>query len=361
MANMFPVLISIVGLFFIANALILVHEFGHYLIARIAGVTARRFALGFGPTVLKWADRRGTIWSLSMLPLGGYVSFPGEHDAGEKNGYLSRTPLARMCIIAAGPFANLLVAVAIYASMFIVQGMPVFLPIASSVLFGSPAISAGFQPGDRIIAVDAAPVSTFDALRPILEGSPGKTLTFSIDRRGVELHLVATLDTKQAGSREVGYLGIWSNIASRQKMGPLLAIKTATLRTWQGVTQTFQGISRAITTGQGAGNFRGIIGVAHLAGEAAVAGGDTIMTLVAILSINLALMNLLPIPVLDGGAFLFCFIEWVRGRPAPERVQNFATRAGVAVILALFLYTTVHDLAGLGTFTWISGIAHAAE
>jgi regulator of sigma E protease len=360
MAHIFPVIIAIVGLFFLANTLILAHEFGHYTVARLAGVTARSFALGFGPRLIEWTDHRGTVWSFSMLPMGGYVSFPGEHSATENGGYLSRPPLARMAIIAAGPLANILVAIAIYAGIFMVQGMPIFLPIASSVIPGSPAARAGFHAGDRIIGVNNIAVSSFDTLRPILEGNPGKSMEFSVNRHGTILGLSATLTSEPAGSREVGYLGIWSNVASREKMGPGLAIFTASERTWQVITQTFQGIGRALTTGQGAGNFRGIIGVAHLAGQAAQAGGDTLLTLMAVLSINLALMNLLPIPVLDGGAFLFCFFEWVRGRPAPDHIQDFATRGGVAIIMALFLYTTAHDLAGLGVFDGLPGIAHAA-
>ena len=355
-----PILLSLVGLFFLANSLILAHEFGHYLMARITGVTARRFALGFGPRIVEWTDRRGTLWMLSMFPMGGYVSFPGENNATEKGGYLNQPPLARMAIIAAGPLANILVAVGIYAGMFMVQGMPIFLPIASSVLAGTPAARAGFQMNDRILEVNNIRVGNFDALRPILEGNPGKTLEFIVDRHGSVRDLSVTLDSKTAGTRKVGYLGIWSNVASREKMGPGQAILTASERTWQVTTETFQGIGRALTTGQEAGNFRGMIGVAHLAGQAAVAGGDTFLTLMAILSVNLALMNLLPIPVLDGGAFLFCLFEWVRGRPAPEGVQAFATKAGIAVIMSLFLYSTIHDLAGLGVFDWIPDVANAA-
>jgi regulator of sigma E protease len=353
MPHIQTLILSIVGIFLMGNSLILAHEFGHYFVARLTGVTARRFALGFGPRIFDWTDRRGTLWSLSLLPMGGYVSFPGENDANEKGGYLTRPPIARMAIISAGPLANIIVAITIYAGIYMFQGMPIFLPIASSVIPGSPAASAGFHPGDRILAVNNVLVSNFDALRPILEGNPGKTLGFSIERRGVVLNLSATLDGELAGGQMVGYLGIWSNVASRQKMGLWLAVVTASQRTWQVTTQTFEGIGRALTTGQGAGNFRGVIGVAHLAGQAAAAGGDTLLTLMAVLSINLALMNLLPLPVLDGGAFLFCFIEWIRGRPAPDRIQDFATRAGIAVIMTLFLYTTVHDLAGLGVFNWI--------
>ena len=340
------ILLSLGGLFFIANCLILAHDFGHYATARITGVTARHFALGFGPRLVQWTDRRGTVWSLSLLPMGGYVSFPGEQNPTEKGGYLSRPPLARMAIIAAGPMANILVAIGIYAGIYTIQGMPIFLPVASSVVPGSPAAVAGFQPGDRILAVDQISIGNFDTLRPILEDHRGQKLIFAVDRHGVVLDLSATLESKQAGNREVGYLGIWSNVAARQKMSLGQAVLTASQRTWQVLTQTLQGIGRALTTGQGASNFRGVIGVAHLAGQAAAAGGDTLLTLMAVLSVNLALMNLLPIPVLDGGALLFCFFEWIRGRPAPDHVQDFATRAGIVMIMSLFFYSTIHDRQG---------------
>lgn len=361
MPDVFSIIISIVSLFLLANALIVVHELGHYAVARFVGVTARRFALGFGPRLFECTDRRGTLWSFSLFPMGGYVSFPGEHNAKEAGDYLNRTPLARMAIIVAGPLANILVAIAIYAGIFMVQGTPIILPIASSVIAGSPAARAGFQPGDRILAADNVPVTNFDALRSLLEGNTGKTMDFAINRRGVILDLIATLDSKPLGGLQVGHLGIWGTVASREVLGPGQAVSAGSKRTWQVATQTFRGISQALTTGQGAGNFRGMIGVAHLAGQAAQAGGDELLVLMAVLSINLALMNLLPIPILDGGAFLFCFFEWVCGRPAPEHVKDFATRAGVAVVMALFFYTTVHDLAGLGIFDWLIGVVKAAK
>ena len=285
------------------------------------------------------------------------IRTPNRHDNIEP---YARAICAR-AIIVAGPLANILVAIAIYAGIFMVQGMPIILPIASSVLAGSPAARAGFQPGDRILAANNVPVTNFEALRSLLEGNPGKTMDFAINRRGAVLNLIATLDSKPLGRRRAGYLGIWGNVASREILGPGQAVSAATKRTWQVATQTFHGISQALTTGQGAGNFRGMIGVAHLAGQAAQAGGDELLILMAVLSINLALMNLLPIPVLDGGAFLFCFFEWVCGRPAPDHVQDFATRAGVAVVMALFFYTTVHDLAGLGIFDWLIGVVKAAK
>ena len=251
------ILLSLGGLFFIANCLILAHEFGHYATARITGVTARHFALGFGPRLVQCTDRRGTVWSLSLLPMGGYVSFPGEQNPTEKGGYLSRPPLARMAIIAAGPMANILVAIGIYAGIYTIQGMPIFLPVASSVVPGSPAAVAGFQPGDRILAVDQISIGKFATIRPILEDHRGQKLIFAVDRHGAVLDLSATLESKQAGNREVGYLGIWSNVAARQKMSLGQAVLTASQRTWQVLTQTLQGIGRALTAGQGASNFRG--------------------------------------------------------------------------------------------------------
>ncbi len=221
-----------------------------------------------------------------------------------------------MAIIATGPMANILVAIGIYAGIFTIQGMSIFLPIVSSVVPGSPVAVAGFQPGDRIVAADHIPIANFDALRPILEGHPGQKLRCAVDRRGVVLYLSATLDSKPAGSQEVGYFGIWSNVAARQKMGLGQAVVTVSQRTWRVSTQTLQGFGRVLTTGQGASNFRGVIGVAHLAGQAAAAGVDTLLTLMAILSVNLALMNLFTTPYWTEALSFAAFLNgYAVGRP----------------------------------------------
>jgi regulator of sigma E protease len=335
--------------------LILSHELGHLAMARAAGITTRHFTVGFGLTFPRWTDRRGTVRTFAVLPLGSYVTFAGENDTSVEDGYAGRHPAVRMAVIAADPAANLLVAITIYAGILALSGQPTFLPVASSVLPGSAAAVAGFRPGDRVLAVDGQPVATFDQLRPILQRNPGERLSFHVDRDHRVVDLFARLGTKVEGNREVGFLTIWSTARIHRALLPGATLVAALTSTWHVVTDTLAGIAHAVSTGEGIGNFAGVPrSRAHLAGHAAVAGSTNLLTLMAVLSVNLALMNLLPIPVLDGGAFLFCCVEWIGGRPASPRVHDFATRLGAAAIATLFAVSTIHDLAGFGLFRWLA-------
>jgi regulator of sigma E protease len=347
------VVTSIAAILVIANLLILGHELGHYTAARTAGIAVRHFTIGFGPTLARWCDRSGTIWTIGMLPLGGFVGFAGESDPTPKESYAGRHPATPLVVIAAGPAANVVIAIGIYAGIAAVQGQTTVLPVVSSIVADSAAARAGFQPADRILAVSGQPVATFDELRPILQQHPGAELSFRVERHDEVVNLLARIGSKREGGREVGYLGIWSTEVSHRPLSVRGVALTALQDTWQVVADTGAGIGRLVSTGQGADNFAGVLEVAHLAGQAAVAGGASLVILTAVLSVNLALMNLLPIPVLDGGALLFCAVEWIRGRPAPPRVLDFATRSGAALIAMLFIASTLHDLAGFGVFRWL--------
>ena len=321
-----------------------------YLAARLLRVPASRVAIGFGPPIARAVDRRGTRWSLSLLPLGGYVSFQGENEQS----FAARATLVRAAIIAAGPAANLVVAVAVFAVMLATSGEPAVLPFASSVAPGSPAERAGFQPGDRIRAMGDTRVAVFEDMRPFLNAGAGQAFRFQVERNGKVLDLSARLDPKQDGHRMVGFLGIHSTVVTKVVLAPAAAIVRATGKTWETVRDTFTGITLAITRGQGTENFAGVVGIAQLAGDAAGQGAATFLALIAILSANLALMNLLPIPVLDGGALLFCLAEVVMRRPLPARVQAAATGLGVAALATMFMLITVHDLDGLGVLRWLT-------
>ena len=321
-----------------------------YLAARLLRVPASRVAIGFGPPIARAVDRRGTRWSLSLLPLGGYVSFQGENEQS----FAARPTLVRAAIIAAGPAANLVVAIAFFAIMLTTSGEPAVLPFASSVAPGSAAERAGFQPGDRILAMDNTHVAVFEDMRPFLNAGAGQAFRFQVERNGKVLDLSARLDPKQDGHRMVGFLGIHSTVVTKVVLAPAAAIVRATGKTWETVRDTFTGITLAITRGQGTENFAGVVGIAQLAGDAAGQGAATFLALIAILSANLALMNLLPIPVLDGGALLFCLAEVVMRRPLPARVQAAATGLGVAALATMFMLITVHDLDGLGVLRWLT-------
>ena len=345
---------SIAAILIIGNALIICHELGHYLAARSVGLVAERFTVGFGPNLVQLTDRHGTVWSLSALPLGGFVSFAGERDRGRAGGYAALRPTARMIIVLAGPAANILVAIGLYACILAGRGEITPLPVASIVEPGSPAAQAGLQQGDLILAADGSPVATFSDLASWLHDRPSKSVDLRVQRHGRVFDVIAHLEAHQSEGHTVGYLGVESHALVERPMSFGQILIAAPVRAWTITAQTISGIAGAITTGQGAGQFTGMLGVAHLAGEAAASGPFQLLALTAVLSINLALMNLLPIPVLDGGAFLFCIFEWLAGRPASPRAHEFATRTGVAAIAGLFAFSTLHDLAGFGLFQWLA-------
>ena len=350
MTHLLPAVRSVAAVLLVGNFLIICHELlGHYLAARLLRVPASRVAIGFGPPIARAVDRRGTRWSLSLLPLGGYVSFQGENEQS----FGARPTLVRAAIIAAGPAANLVVAIAFFAIMLTTSGEPAVLPFASTIVPGSAAERAGFQPGDRILAMDNTHVAVFEDMRPFLNAGAGQAFRFQVERNGKVLDLSARLDPKQDGHRMVGFLGIHSTVVTKVVLAPAAAIR-ATGKTWETIRDTITGINLAVTRGQGTENFAGVVGIAQLAGDAAGQGAATFLALIAILSANLALMNLLPIPVLDGGALLFCLAEVVMRRPLPARVQAAATGLGVAALATMFMLITVHDLDGLGVLRWLT-------
>lgn len=350
MSPILSAVIAIAAILLIANLLIVAHELGHYVTARALGIMARCFIIGFGPILFRRTDRNGTHWSLAALPLGGFVEFRGEWNSGGIGGDAARSPLARMAIILAGPATNLALAFAVFAALFGIDGTPSVLPVASTVEPGSAAAQAGLRPGDRIEAVRGEPVATFEDMRPLLQASPGHVVAIEDHRGSTRMVLSPRPGMTVQDRRIVGYLGAWSSKSARVRLGALATIEAAATSTWHAITDTARGVARAVTTGRGTENFAGVLGITQLAGEAARAGDSSIFKLIAILSANLAQMNMLPIPVLDGGAFLFCLIERVRGRPVSSRITNFATHTGVAAIATIFMLSMLHDLAGFGLF-----------
>ena len=340
----------------VGNLLIVCHELGHFLAARGFGVRVLRFTIGFGPVLARHVDGRGTVWTLCLLPMGGYVGFEGEQDAARPGSYAGQSPLARMAIIAAGPAANLGVAVAFFALLLALFGAPGFLPIADTVVAGSAADRAGFEVGDRVLIMDGRPVETFEEMRPRLRDNPGKTIWFTVERHGRALDLSAKLGSVQQDGKTIGMLGIKSEEPFHEPLSVAQVAERAFGKTWHALTESVCGITKLVLTGQGTSNVAGVVGVAHLTAQVVQDGLAPFLALIAILSANLALMNLLPIPVLDGGALLFCAAELVLRRPLPARAQAFGTRAGVALLASLFMVTTLHDLAQTGLFHWIAGL-----
>ena len=355
MPDILSVLRAAAAVLLVGNLLIVCHELGHFVAARWLGVRVWRFTIGFGPVLARRIDARGTVWTLSLLPLGGYVGFEGEKDAADPGSYAGKTPLARMAIIAAGPAANIAVAVGVFALLLGLFGAPGFLPIASTVVAGSAADRPGFHVGDKVLTMDGRDIAAFEDMRPGLRANPDRTLRFTVERDGRPLALYPHLAAVQEGGRTIGLLGIKSVEPFRQPLSAPRIAAQAIGKTWQAIVDSVQGITKDVLAGQGTENVAGVVGVAQLTGQVAQEGTGPFLALIAILSANLALMNLLPIPVLDGGALLFCAAELALRRPLPARAQAFCTRVGLAVLASLFILTTLHDLAQTGLFRWIAG------
>jgi regulator of sigma E protease len=266
MPQAFTIVVSIAAILLIGNLLIVSHELGHYAAARSVGLVAERFTIGFGPNLVRVTDRRGTVWSLCALPLGGFVSFAGERDRLRPGGYAALPPPARLAIIAAGPIANVIVAIGLYAGILAAKGETTLLPVASVVMSGSPAAAAGIQPGDRIKAFDGKHIATFAELSPLLRDRPGQQVVLEILRGSRAMQVQVRLEARPADGRTIGFLGIESQALGHQPLTPLQIAVYAPARAWDVTTETVSGVATAVTTGKGASHFAGMLGVAHIAG-----------------------------------------------------------------------------------------------
>jgi regulator of sigma E protease len=354
----------------VLGGVVFVHEFGHFFVARRCGVKVEVFSIGMGPEVLGRTDRRGARWRLSAIPVGGYVRFAGDRDAAsapdedalsamppaERRETLAGQPvLARAAIVAAGPIANLVAAVVVLSAIAYAYGERYLPPRVDSVVAGSPAEQAGFAPGDVIESVNGRTISSFDDIIDVVTLRAGEPLRFVVDRGGHEIVLTATpaltsIDTP-AGSQRAGRLGLVANASNAQIIHPtpLGAIKSGLGDSWRLVSVTGDYLSRVVTGRSAPDQLSGPVRIAKMSGAAASLGPVALLKLAAILSLSLGLMNLLPVPMLDGGHLLFYAIEAARGRPLSRATQDFALRIGAALVVALMLFVTFNDIRSLIT------------
>jgi len=366
---------SILAFIVVLGVLVFIHELGHYLAARWCGVHVEVFSIGFGRSIASWTDRQGTVWKLAWLPLGGYVKLHGQErpeDAPsdvkalwlEGRTFHEKQLGARAFVIAAGPLANFLLAAVLFAGLYATLGRPVVSertdPLAQigEVVANSAAARAGLRVGDRILAIDGTPVTRFSELQGIVAAAPGRTLALRVERGGAELTLSATIDQRPGGGAPVGMLGVRS-AATPQVFEPVgigTAMVEGVVKTWDVSAQTLGGLWQMITAQRGTEELGGPLRIAQLSGQVAQLGIASLVSFIAVLSVNLALINLFPIPVLDGGHLLFYLAEAIRGRPLPPRAQEYGMRVGLALILALFVFATWNDLGHLGLFSWVAGL-----
>ncbi len=362
------VLQSILAFLVVLGVLVFVHEFGHYLAARLVRVHVEVFSIGFGPAIATWRDRVGTVWKLAWLPLGGYVKLHGHERpevvaANEPAGaapdgsrwipgrvFHEKPVAARALVVAAGPIANFVLAMVLFAVLFATAGRPVILPIAGGVLPDSAAAHAGIRADDRLLSIAGTPVASFEDIQRIISAHPAETLPIAIKRGNDTLELKVLTDAREFGGHMVGMLGIRGSQVEYQRLSLAQALVGGVTQTWQVTSDTVAGVAQMISGQRGTEDIGGPLRIAQLSGQVAQLGLASLVSFIAVLSVNLGLINLFPIPVLDGGHLLFYLAEAIRGRPIPARAQEYGFRAGLALLAGLFILATWNDLTHFGIF-----------
>ncbi|WP_340161924.1 RIP metalloprotease RseP [uncultured Hoeflea sp.] len=346
------------------------HELGHYLVGRWCGIHADVFSVGFGPELIGRNDRHGTRWKLSLIPLGGYVKFRGDENAtslpsgaadelseAEREGSFPAASLwRRAATVAAGPIANFILAIAIFAVMFGTNGRVVADPVVAEVQPASAAEAAGILPGDRFVAIDGVEVDVFDDVQRYVSARPEVPITVTLERAGglvdVSLTPARTEISDPFGNKmEVGRIGVVTSRDSGnfrvREYGPIEAVGEGVAQSWYIVTRTVDYIGNIITGRESADQLGGPIRVAKYSKDMSTLGIGALIQLAAVLSVSIGLLNLMPIPMLDGGHLVFYAIEAIRGRPPGEVAQEWAYRFGLSVVLALMLFATWNDVSML--------------
>jgi len=352
----------IVPFLFALTIIVFFHELGHFLVARLCGIKVLVFSIGFGPELVGFYDRRGTRWKISAIPLGGYVKFFGDENEASvpsaatlaamteeerKQSFPGQPVSARAAVVAAGPITNFILAIVLFAGVFMSYGKTTAIPRIAAVEPNSPAAAAGFKVGDIIVSIDGRKIDNFGDVQRIVNFSPGATLTIVVERGAALFTLKATPAEKD----KKGMLGITrSNEPGDVKtdpVGPLEAVRLGADETWLVVSTTMAYLRDVVVGKQSADQISGPIKIAQISGEAAKLGFGPLLHLTALLSVSIGLLNLFPIPLLDGGHLLFYSIEAVRGRPLSERAQEVGFRIGLAIVLMLMIFATFNDLRSL--------------
>ena len=351
----------------VLGVLVFVHELGHYLAARWRGVRVETFSIGFGQAIASWSDRSGTVWKIGWLPLGGYVKLHGQErpqDVAEDvraqwipgQTFHDKPVLSRAIVVAAGPIANFLLAMVLFAGLFIVLGTPVTLPVVGAVLPDSAASRAGLMVNDRIVTIGDEPIHTFEDLQHVITVHPAQTLAMTVQRDGTDRRIDVTTESRIAGGHAVGLLGVRGGAVEYRHVSVPVALWSGVTQTWNITTETFKGLGEMISGSRGTEELGGPLRIAQMSGQIAQLGIASLISFIGVLSVNLGLINLFPIPVLDGGHLLFYLAEALRGRPLPQRAQEYGFRAGLAFLACLFVFATWNDLTHLGLFRWVAGL-----
>jgi regulator of sigma E protease len=392
----------VVSFVLVLGLVVTIHELGHFLAAKSFGVAIDRFSIGFGRAMASWRDRSGVEWRIGWIPLGGYVRFSGDENAASlpdqedlaalrreveaREGaaavarYFHFKPLwQRAIVVAAGPAANFVLAITLFAALLLTFGAYVLPPRVAEVTPGSAAAQAGIRPGDVIVKAAGARVKTFDELATLIQVRGGVATPIVVQRDGREISLTATpvwtlRKDPIAGERMVGQLGVRPPQSAKDyihvRYNPGQALAGGVERTWSTLTTTVYYLSRMITGQVSTDQLSGPLGIARISGKVAQAGaegapnlggmilgsGVNLLQLAAFVSVSIGFMNLLPVPVLDGGHLLFYAFEAVAKRPLAAKVQAAGYRLGLALLLGLMLFATWNDLQQLRVFKLLGGV-----
>lgn len=357
----------LVPFFFVLMIVVFVHELGHYLVGRWCGIGAKVFSVGFGPEIFGFTDRAGTRWRLSAIPLGGYVRFVGDMNAAstkaemddglteeeKAQAFHNKSVWRRAATVVAGPVANLILAIAIFTLIFSVWGRSIADPVVSTVNDGGAAAVAGIEPGDIFVSLDGMPVETFADVQRYVGPRAETPIKMVLKRDGRDIEILVTperleIEDRFGNKMEQGVIGV---LAARedasfrtQDFGPGEAFVEAFRETGYIISRTGGYLAGVIMGRERADQIGGPIRVAQISGQVATLGWLALINLVAVLSISIGLLNLLPVPVLDGGHLMFYAAEAVRGRPLSENAQEFAYRIGFSLILGLMVFATWNDV-----------------
>jgi len=357
------------------TVLVFIHEMGHFLVARACGVRVEVFSIGFGPELFGWTDRTGTRWKFSWLPLGGYVRMFGQEDnviEGESArpmteqeravSFRHKGVFARMAIVVAGPAANYVFAILVFAVLYATAGKLAIPPVVGGVIANSPASEAGFVAGDKITKVQGEEVDDFGDITYAVQSNLGSLLTIEIDRAGKPVTVQVQpreIHDKDAQGKDVSFVGLGMRSTGQSTITHLSiadSFVSANVDVYKATVGTLKGLWQMVAGKRSSEEVGGVLRIAKMSGDVAQYGLISFIAFAAALSVNLGLINLFPVPLLDGGHLAYYAIEAVRGRPLGDRAQEFGLKVGLALVLSLMLFATWNDLVYLKVVDFVKSL-----
>lgn len=369
------ILFTVLAFLLVIGPLIFVHELGHYFAGRAFGVKADVFSIGFGREIAGYTDSRGTRWKLGWMPMGGYVKFAGDMNPAStptpewlalppedrERTFQAKPVWQRFLIVFAGPATNFIIAIAIFMAFFAAFGVPRTPSVISAVMDGSPAAHAGMKAGDQVVAIAGRPIDTFDELADMIRFRPEERLRLDIVRSGkpivVSVFTVANVERDRFGNEfRKGTIGVMSGTQVIEPVPFHRLPVEATRQTFGIVRMMVDTLGQIITGRRSVKELGGPIKIAQVSGQQASLGPLNFVMLMALISINLGFINLLPIPMLDGGHLVFYLFEGIARRPVPERAMEWAFRSGLLVLLSFMVFVTLNDILSLGALKRLAGL-----